>query len=70
MYVVLKLFCVCTLGFICAEYSYLRTSCFEKNSYLRKKFEKCAFEAKESEIVKNWSIDVFSDEGFIVISHV
>ena len=41
-----------------------------KNSYLRKNPEKCAFGGKESEIVKNWSIDVFSDKSFIVISHV
>ena len=52
MYVDLRLFCACTLGFICVECSY-RTLAVSKKSYLRKKFKKCPFGGKESEIVKN-----------------
>ena len=70
MYIVLRLFYVCTLGFIYAECSYLRISCFKKIAVCEKRSEKCAFGGKESEIVKNWSIDVLPDKSFIVISHV
>ena len=70
MYIVLSLFYVCTVGFMYAECSYLRTSCFKKIAVCEKKLKKFAFGGKDSEIVKNWSIDVFSEKSFIVISHV